>query len=223
MSEMHRTFLPAAGRHWALPLYDPMVKLAGGERARRTLLGQAALRPGNRVLDVGCGTGTLAVLIKRVHPDVDVAGIDPDLRALARARRKADRAAVVLRLDRGFADELPYGNASFDRVVSSFVLHHLEHDQRPQALGEIRRVLEHNGSFHLLDFDGPDAGGGPGIARWLHAHHRLQDNGEDRLVTMMRDAGFEDVKRVGRGTMVFGVALWSCYEAQASRVESDRA
>ena len=58
-----RTYLPAAGHDWFLPLYDPFVKLVGGDRARRALLEQAEMRPGQRVLDVGCGTGSLVVLI----------------------------------------------------------------------------------------------------------------------------------------------------------------
>jgi len=79
-----RTYLPAAGHDWSLPLYDPIVKLLGGDAARRALLEQAALRPGQRVLDVGCGTGTLATLIKQLYPDVEVVGLDPDPKALAR-------------------------------------------------------------------------------------------------------------------------------------------
>ena len=85
-----RTFLPAAGRDWLLPFYDPFVKLLGGDQARQRLLDQAALQDGHRVLDIGCGTGTFAVLIKRVHPDVEVVGLDPDPKALARAHRKAE-------------------------------------------------------------------------------------------------------------------------------------
>ena len=85
MVESSRTYLPAAGRDWRLPLYDPFVKLLGGDAARRVLLDQAGLRPGQRVLDVGCGTGTLATLIKQLHPEVEVVGLDPDPKALARA------------------------------------------------------------------------------------------------------------------------------------------
>ena len=94
MEEIRKTCLPAAGRDWMLPLYDPLVKLLGGDAARRALLDQAPIQPGHSVLDVGCGTGTLVVLIKRLHPDVNVIGLDPDTRALARARRKAERASV---------------------------------------------------------------------------------------------------------------------------------
>ena len=92
-----RTYLPAAGHDWFLPLYDPLTKLLGFDSSRRRLLDQAALEPHHRVLDVGCGTGTLAVLIKRLYPTVDVTAVDPDPRALARAKRKAASASVAVR------------------------------------------------------------------------------------------------------------------------------
>src|SRR5947209_11351325 len=125
-----RTYLPAAGHDWSLPLYDPIVKLLGGDAARRALLEQAALRPGQRVLDVGCGTGTLATLTKQLYPDVAVVGLDPDPKALARAKRKAARAAVSIQFDQGFGDELPYPEAWFDCVFSSFMFHHLPPDEK---------------------------------------------------------------------------------------------
>src|SRR6516165_12517193 len=149
MSETSRTYLPAAGRDWALPLYDPFVKLLGGDAARAALLEQAALRAGHRVLDIGCGTGTLAVLIKRRYPEVEVVGLDPDPKALARAARKAQRAALSIQLDQGFSDELPYPEGSFDRVFSSFMFHHVRADQREKTLHEAWRVLRPGGSLHL--------------------------------------------------------------------------
>src|SRR5918994_1732899 len=86
MEEIQKTYLPAAGHDWMLPLYDPLVKLLGGDRARRALLDQALIRPGHRILDIGCGTGTLVVLLKCLHPGVEGIGLDPDPKALARAR-----------------------------------------------------------------------------------------------------------------------------------------
>src|SRR5215216_5176906 len=122
---MERTYLPAAGRDVFLPLYDPFTKLVGFDGIRRALLQQAALRPDFRVLDVGCGTGTLAVLIKRLNPSIDVVALDPDPKALVRGRRKAERAGVSVRFDRGFSDALGYPDAGFDRVFSSMMIHHL--------------------------------------------------------------------------------------------------
>src|SRR5512135_190113 len=100
MEDARRTFIPAAGVDWTLPLYDPLVKLLGGDEARRSFLGGAALRAGQAVLDIGCGTGSLVTLIKSLNPGVEVTGIDPDPKALERARRKAGRAGVSIRLDR---------------------------------------------------------------------------------------------------------------------------
>ena len=93
-----KTYLPAAGHDWLLPLYDPFVKLVGGEATRKALLDQATIEPSFRVLDIGCGTGTLVILIKKLHPAVDVVGLDPDPKALARAKRKAERAGISIRL-----------------------------------------------------------------------------------------------------------------------------
>jgi methylase of polypeptide subunit release factors len=100
--DSRKTYLPAAGRDWLLPLYDPLVKLLGGDTARKILLDQANVRSGHRVLDIGCGTGTFAKLIKGLHPGVDIVGLDPDPKALARAKRKVERSAVSIRFDQGF-------------------------------------------------------------------------------------------------------------------------
>jgi SAM-dependent methyltransferase len=151
MLESGKTYLPAAGHDWLLPLYDPLVKLLGSDTARRILLDQRLF---GQV--IACSTsaavwGTLAVLIKRLHPDVDVVGPDPDPKALARAKQKAERSAVSIRLDQGFSRELPYSEASFDRVFSTFMFHHLPVDERETTLCEVRRVLRPGGSFHMLD------------------------------------------------------------------------
>ena len=213
MVALRRTFLPAAGHDFFLPFYDPLVKLLGGERARRALLGQAGLRPHQRVLDVGCGTGTLAVLIKTLHPDVDVVGLDPDPKAVGRAQRKAARVGVSIRLDVGFSDELPYADGSFDRVFSSFMLHHLPADEKERSLSEIRRVLAPGGSFHLLDFSGPGHASGGFMSRWLHSHDRLRDNSEGRVLDLMRRAGFAEPALVGRGALLFGHVQVDYYQA----------
>ena len=175
---MARTYLPASGHHWLLFLYDPFMRLVGADAFLRRLVERAGLRTGQRVLDVGCGTGTLAVLVKSLHPGVDVTGLDPDPRALARARRKAARAGVELRLDEGFADALPYAPASFDHVFSSFMLHHLPSEQKVAALREVRRVLRPGGTLELLDFGG-------------------------RIVTLMTEAGLAAPREIDHDRVLF--------------------
>jgi ubiquinone/menaquinone biosynthesis C-methylase UbiE len=206
---MRRAYLPAAGHDWALVLYDPLVKLLGAESAWRMLIDQAGLRPGHRVLDLGCGTGGLALSLKRRHPHVHVVGLDPDPRALARAQRKAARAGLSVQLTQGFGDRLPHPPASFDRVVSAFMLHHLPTEEKEPTLREVRRVLKPEGALHLLDFGGSDVSGHGWLGRWIHSRHRLRDNFGDRIPALMRQAGFADARMLSeRGTLSGHVAYF---------------
>ena len=213
MENVQRTYLPAAGRDWTLPLYDPLVKLLGADKVRRTLVGQAALQPGHRVLDIGCGTGTLAQLIKQLYPTVEVVGLDPDPKALARARCKAERERVSVRFDQGFSDELPYPDASFDRVFSSFMFHHLPTGVREKTLCEVRRVLASGGSLHFVDFE-PSTSHGI-LARHLASHH-LKENSESLLLGLMRRAGLTGPMRILCGAMLLGILHFGYYEATVS-------
>src|SRR5262249_1112456 len=152
---------------------------------------------GHRVLDIGCGTGDLIVLIKRLHPDVDVVGLDPDPKALIRARRKAERTVATIQLDQGFSDGLPYPGASFDRVFSSFMLHPLQTAEKEKTLREIRRVLKPGGSLHLLDFGGSKSRQNGLLARLFHSDHTLKDNSDSQIIAIMSQAGLANPKVVG--------------------------
>src|SRR5262249_46710803 len=120
MTNSERAYIPAAGEDFFLPLLELITKLVGMGGSRKALLAWAELKPEHRVLDVGCGTGSLVTQLKRQHPDIDVVGLDPDPKALVRARRKAQSAAVSIQFDQGFSHALGYPSASFDRVLSSF-------------------------------------------------------------------------------------------------------
>ena len=216
MNDARRAYLPAAGRDWALPLYDPLVTVLGGNPTRDALIDLSSLRPGHRALDIGCGTGSLAVLIKRRYPEVDVVGLDPDPKALARARRKAQRAAVAVRFDEGFSDQLPYASASFDRVFSSFMFHHLAAAEQEGTLREVRRILTAHGRLLMLDFAGEASHRHGSFLRLLHASHEQRHGGDTPLLTQMQQAGFHMPTGVREGSLLFGLVRLHYYEAVAN-------
>jgi ubiquinone/menaquinone biosynthesis C-methylase UbiE len=201
------------GVEWLLPLYDPFTRLLGLERARRALIEQAHLNPTDRVLDVGCGTGSLLLLVKRSFPHLHAVGVDPDEKALARAMRKAQRADVRIQFDRGFSDALAYPDASFDRVFSSFMFHHLERDEKARMLREIRRVLTREGSLHLMDFAGPDQTRRGSRPPGLHGHRRLVDNDATTVLRLLADAGFANAASVGERAVLGGFGRIVYYRA----------
>jgi ubiquinone/menaquinone biosynthesis C-methylase UbiE len=139
-------------------LYDLTVCFAmlGKERAfRGKLLELARLRSGESVLDVGCGTGTLAIAAKRrVGPSGAVHGIDASQEMLARAEKKAKKAGVEVVFQNAVAEVLPFRDAEFDTVLSTVMLHHLPQKARLQAVKEIRRVLKPGGRVLVVDFEG---------------------------------------------------------------------
>ncbi|MGY1822622.1 class I SAM-dependent methyltransferase [Geodermatophilus sp. SYSU D00079] len=188
-----REYLPGMGRAWLLPLYDPMTRLLGVRAVHRRLLDQAALCPGQTVLEIGCGTGNLLLEAKTTQPAATVVGLDPDLAALARAQRKATRRGLAVQLDRGHAEELPYADGSVDVVLSSFMLHHVPADEQETAVGEVVRVLRPGGALHLVDADGHDHD---------HRGHEHQ-HGPGRhhvgagLPDLLRRAGFAEVAETG--------------------------
>jgi SAM-dependent methyltransferase len=203
---MSRSFVPAAGHDLLLPLYDPLWRLMGGARVRATFLREAGLAAPQRVLDVGCGTGSLAVDVARALPGASVTALDPDPKALARAAEKAAVAGVDVCFDQGFAEELPYDTGFFDRVVSSFMFHHLDRETKHAMLCEVRRVLAPGGELHLVDFGGSGTGTGGLVARLLHRHeHAVENRGTANLdPALFAGAGFVDVAEVSQHRSLFG-------------------
>jgi ubiquinone/menaquinone biosynthesis C-methylase UbiE len=204
MHTHERSFVPAAGADWLLPLYDPLTRLLGSGRHRTRLVEAAAIPPASRVLDLGCGTGEVALEVLRQQPAARVVAFDPDPRALARARAKAERAGARIEFERGFADALPFADASFDRVVSAFVLHHLAPEVEAAALREAVRVLAPGGTLHVLDFVTPPGGFSRALAR-VHGHARAGAP----LLERMRGAGLADARELAAPRFLFG-ALSLC-------------
>lgn len=188
-------YLPAAGRDALLPGYDLLTRLLGVPKDHAALIAQAELASGQSVLEIGCGTGSLAISTKRAQPGAEVIGSDPDPLALARAERRA-RDHGDIRFERGYAQDLPYPDGSFDRVLSSLMLHHLAPDVQARAATEVLRVLRPGGTFHIADVAAtPDPD--PGLMERLMRHSPDQQvHAEGGILSILRTAGF-DAAEVG--------------------------
>lgn len=153
--------------------YDLLIALLtlGRERAmRERLLAPVHLQPGESVLDIGCGTGGLAIAASRqVGASGLVAGIDPSPAMVHRAAAKAARAGHIVRFEVAYAQAPPFADATFDAVLSTLMLHHIPRAAREEALRAAGRVLKPGGRMLLVDF-GPDASGKRGLIGHLHRH-----------------------------------------------------
>lgn len=200
-------YLPALGYHWLTPLYDPLARLTTREaRYKGLLLDQAAIREGHRVLDVGCGTGTL-LLKARKRSSFDAVGLDGDGRILSIARSKSLERKTRLLLIRSFSSEIPLPDGTFDRILSSLMLHHLKGPVKIKTLAEVYRVLRPGGELHVADW------GRPGnvlmkamslVVRLGDGKDRTDDNLKGRLPALFQRAGFEDVSETSRLNTMFG-------------------
>lgn len=210
------TYIPALKYDWLTSLYDPLLRWTLRESMfKGRLLEQARIDRGHRVLDLGCGTGTLTLLIKSHHPKAQVIGLDADPKVLEIARAKAARAGLDITLDHGMAFELRYPDNFLDRVVSSLLFHHLTRENKVRALSEVFRVLRPTGELHVADW-GKAQNGLMRMAfllvQMLDGFKTTADNVSGLLPELFRAAGFEEVQETARYMTIVGTL--SLYRAR---------
>ncbi|OFW31434.1 MAG: hypothetical protein A3H97_18590 [Acidobacteria bacterium RIFCSPLOWO2_02_FULL_65_29] len=170
-------------------LYDVLAFLftRGRERSlRERMIELAGLDAGDAILDIGCGTGTLAIAAKRkVGSAGAVFGIDASPAMVAKATRKSASAGVDVTFTNAVVEALPFPDARFDSVLSTLMLHHLPRRVRRQCFAEIRRVLKPRGRLLVVDFGRPQ--NRHGILAHFHRHGHV-DFADVRA--MLTDAGF---------------------------------
>ncbi len=149
----------------------------------------AGIQPGEKVLDVGCGTGTLAIEVQsRVGRAGRVAGVDPGTQQIARARSKAARRTLPIDFQIGVIEHLAFPDQTFDVVLSTLMMHHLPDSLKRQGLSEIARVLKPGGRLVIADFKRKKERQGQA------ARFRAGGSGIQELAALVKDAGFSPVE-----------------------------
>lgn len=210
ISAMPVKYIPALSFGLLTPFFDSFQKWGAREKTfKPMLIRQAAIQKNNKVLDLGCGTGTLTLLIKQTQPLSEVTGIDIDSRILSIAKQKAEKAKANIKFDFGTATSLPYPDKSFDRVISSLMFHHLTRGNKLSALKEVFRVLKRNGEIHIADMGKPQNLVMRLPAAILRHTEEAEDNIEGLLTQMLDTVGFEQVAEQSKLMTLFGtIALY---------------
>ena len=210
-------YIPALGYDWLTSLYDPVVALTTREKTFKSVLAeQARIGVNHCVLDLGCGTATLSILLKQKQPQAQVVGIDGDAKILEIAKAKARKASLEIQFDEGMSFNLPYKDESFDRVISSLFFHHLTRENKSKTLREVKRVLKPNGEFHVADWGLPASWlmrGSSYLIRLLDGFETTADSFNGLLPQLMADTGFASIEETTHFNTLFGtIRLHKCYE-----------
>lgn len=219
--------IPALRFDFLTPLFDPVLRWTMREQVfKRALVEQAGLAENARVLDVGCGTGTLLVELSRRRPGARLTGLDADSRILAIGAAKAVKQRASIQFTRATSTEMPYPSGSFDRVVSSLFFHHLDRTAKMATLREIHRVLAPDGELHIADF-GKASGHLARLAfyqvQWLDGFATTRDSVEGLLPEFCFQAGFSRAAETRRFDTLFGTLALYVVNKSVSPIASSAA
>ena len=201
-------YIPALRFKWLTPLYDFLIGMTMPEmKIKHHLVETASINEDSAVLDFGCGTGTLTILVKESCPGAKVTGIDIDVQILNKAIHKAREKKMDILFLNYDGEKLPFQDSSFNRVVSSLVFHHLDTDTKQKVLAEIYRVLNEGGQLHIADFGRSKSWIQRTVfnmIRGLDGFKSTDANAKGLLPKLISDAGFENAGIKKRFKTMFG-------------------
>ncbi|MBT4539275.1 class I SAM-dependent methyltransferase [Candidatus Woesearchaeota archaeon] len=193
-------FIPAARFNFLTPLFDFFCRFFGlGKRYRKSLLRLIPIKSVNaRVLDAGCGSGTLALELKEKYQGLRLYGLDADEKILGIAKRKSKEKNLAIHFRQGLMQKLPFPDNSFDLVYSSLVFHHLNSKDKQLALKEIYRVINKDGILFLADLGKPKNILTAPFSWFTIILEEGKDNYKGYLPIMLKQANFSEIEEVGR-------------------------
>jgi ubiquinone/menaquinone biosynthesis C-methylase UbiE len=192
-----RAYVPALGDRRLSPFYDATVSLMTCERTwRRAFIKQIAPAPRDVILDVGCGTGTLAVMLAQACPSASIHAVDPDPDILSRAELKARSAGVLVHFAKGYAQDTAATAVRPNKIVSSLVLHQVPLTGKRAAILSTFAALRSGGELHIADY-GEQKSPLMRLAfrqvQALDGFDNTQPNADGILPTLMLEAGYVDI------------------------------
>jgi len=201
----HRAYIPAFSNEGITFGCNPLGKWFMRETAINSrLVEQGMIENGQRVLDLGCGTATLSILIKKSQPGADVIGIDRDRKIIEVAELKTRKKGVNIPLFDAVVFDLPCRDNYFDRVFASMLFHHLATKDKILAAKEMYRILKPGGELHIADFGRPQHVLMALIARITRHFEEVDDNIQGLLPHIIYAADFEHIETTMELMTIFG-------------------
>ncbi len=201
-------YIPALRYTWLTRFYDSLVaNFLKEEKFKQRLVDAMDIEEGQRALDLGCGTATLTMMIKRAFPKAMVVGLDGDPNILRIARGKVATAGASIELVEAMAFDIPFEDGYFQCVTSSLVFHHLSADDKRRTLREIHRVLAPGGTLNIADWGQAQNFAMRGAflsVQLLDGFKTTSENVQVGLVPILEETGFAGAKELHREMTVFG-------------------
>ncbi len=196
MNNQNEEFVSALGNNRFTRFYDPMVRYTTREtRFKKQIVQCAKIQEGERVVDFGCGTGTLLLKLHEKYPNAEFFGVDIDLDVLDQARTKDS--SKSLNLENSPSSNTPFPDDFFDHALSTLLFHHLSHEEKLRTLSEIRRVLKPNCYFYYADYGLPSGKLQSALSKIIvqvDGDETTSDNLEGRVPKLIFEAGFAEYR-----------------------------